>query len=175
MEPARCESCPSGHRRGLAAPGDDKVASPVWKSPIHMQFQTSGDENSELHGRYRLPGLCGNPLIDDWLGPMEPARCESCPSGYCRGLAAPGKDKVISPVSKNPMLKKLRQPEDKTSYLCLPVRTLSYPREPSFHIVYKPKYPIILSRSCTTQISGQSAGSISPRAVKKNRAPSTDC
>ncbi|CAM9543190.1 unnamed protein product, partial [Laminaria digitata] len=36
-------------------------------------------------------------LIYDWLGLMEPARIESCPSGQRRGSAAPGDDKVPSP------------------------------------------------------------------------------
>ena len=37
-------------------------------------------------------------VIADWLGPMEPARGESCPLGQRRGPAAPGEDNFPSPV-----------------------------------------------------------------------------
>ena len=40
-------------------------------------------------------------LIIDWLGLMEPARGESCPSGQRRGRAAHGEDKVQSPDQKS--------------------------------------------------------------------------
>ena len=39
-------------------------------------------------------------LIADWLGVMEPARGESCPSGQRRGSATPGEDKFPSPGQK---------------------------------------------------------------------------
>ena len=41
------------------------------------------------------------PLADDWLGLIEPARGESCPSGQRPGPAAPGDDRVPSPDQKS--------------------------------------------------------------------------
>ena len=100
MEPAWVESGPSGQHRDPSAPGEDKVSSPDEKSFLPLKLQQPGDENRYPPGRYRL-ARCGNPnphrLIADWLGLMEPARGESCPSGQRRGRAAHGEDKVPSP------------------------------------------------------------------------------
>ena len=54
---------------------------------------------------YSAPHGVGTPtqlrLVADWLGLMEPARGETCPSGKRRGSAAPGEDTVISPDQKS--------------------------------------------------------------------------
>ena len=100
MEPARRESCPLDQRRGPDASGEDKVSPPDKNPSISLQLQQLGDENRDPPGRYH-PARCGNPnphrLIADWLGLMEPARGESCPSGQRRGPAAPGEDIFPSP------------------------------------------------------------------------------
>ena len=103
MEPARGESCPSGQRRGPAAPGEDNFPSPGQKS-FHISTTPTTRE-----GKRRSPGSI--PLrrvwkpqphwvIADWLGLLEPARGGRCPSGQRRGPAAPGEDKFPSPVQK---------------------------------------------------------------------------
>ena len=100
MEPARDESCPSGQRRGSAAPGEDKCLSPDQKS----SYISTTPANRT--GKRRSPGsvpfrTAWKPqphwLVADWLGLMQPARGESCPSGQRRGPAAPGEDRVSSP------------------------------------------------------------------------------
>ena len=96
-EPARGESCPSGQRRGPAAPGEDKFPFLGQKS-FHI---------STTRGRKRRsPGSIPprrvwkpqpNRLVDDGVRLMEPARGESCPSRQRRGPAAPGEHRVSSP------------------------------------------------------------------------------
>ena len=67
MEPARGESCPSGQRRGPAAPGEDKSSHRRIRNPsISLQLQQPGDENADPPGRYR-PAGCGNPNPTGWL------------------------------------------------------------------------------------------------------------
>ena len=104
MEPARGESCPSGQRRGPAAPREDKLTSPGQK-PFHIS--TTPTTQGRKH---RSPGSIPsrrvwkpqpNWVIADWLGLMELARGESCPSGQRRGPAAPGEDKFPSPGQKS--------------------------------------------------------------------------
>ena len=104
MEPARGERCPSGQRRGPAAPGEDKFPFPGQKS-VHIST------TSTTRGRKRRsPGPIPprrvwkprpNWVIADWLGLMGPERGESCPSGQSRGPAAPGEDKFKFPVKKS--------------------------------------------------------------------------
>ena len=84
MEPARGESCPSGQRRGPAAPGEDKFPSPVQK-PLHIYTTPTTRERKRRSpgsipprrmwkpqptadplGRYR-PAGCGNPNPTGWL------------------------------------------------------------------------------------------------------------
>ena len=60
MGRARGKSCPSGQRRGLAAPEEDTFSSRVRNPSISLQLQQSGDENTNPAGRYR-PRRCGNP------------------------------------------------------------------------------------------------------------------
>ena len=94
MRPARCESCPSGQRRGPAAPGEIHFHPRVRNRSLRIQLQQPGDElviflvDVTPHGVETPPSS----LIVDWLGFMEPTRRESCPSGQRRGLAAPGED-----------------------------------------------------------------------------------
>ena len=100
MEPGRGESCPSGPRRGPAAPGEDNFPSPGQAS-----FYIPA--NATTRGRQRRsPGSIPprtvwkrrhHWLIADWLGILEPARGESCPLGQRLGPAAPGGDKFPSP------------------------------------------------------------------------------
>ena len=114
MEPARGESCPSGQCRGPAAPREDKVSS-----PDDTSFYTSTTPTNR--GRKRRSPVSIPPravwkpqshLIGDWLGLMEPARGESCPSGQRRGPAAPGEDKFSSPERKPSTSLHLQQPGD---------------------------------------------------------------
>ena len=65
MKPARCENCPSGHRRGPTPPGEDRVSSPEWKS-FHISTNRLGDENGDPSGRYR-PARCENLNHTGWL------------------------------------------------------------------------------------------------------------
>ena len=104
MEPARGESCPSGQRRGPAAPGEDKFPSPGQKS-----FHISTTPTTRGRKR-RSPGSIPprrvwkpqpNWVIADWLWLTKPARGESCPSGQRRGLAAPGEDNFPPPDQKS--------------------------------------------------------------------------
>ena len=99
----RGENCPSGQRRGPAAPGEDNLPSPGQK-PIHISTTPT------TRGRKRRsPGSIPprrvwkrqpHWVIADWLGLMEPARGESCPSGQRRGPAAPGEYNFQSPGQK---------------------------------------------------------------------------
>ena len=76
----------------------------IRNSSVSLQLQQPGDENGDLPGRYR-PAWLWKPqphwLIADWLGLMEPARGESCPSNKRRGLAALGEDWISSPDQKS--------------------------------------------------------------------------
>ena len=103
MEPARGESFPSGQRRGPATPGDDNIPSPGQKSFHISSIPTSRGRKHRSPGSI-LPCRVWKPhphwVIVDWLGLMEPARCESCPSGQRRGPASPGEERVSSPDQK---------------------------------------------------------------------------
>ena len=106
MEPARGESCPSGQRRGPAAPGEDKFPSPGQKL-FYISTTNSnnlaGVENGDPPGRY-CPARCGNPSHTGWLligwGSWS-QRVAAGPSGQGRGYAAHGEDKVPSPDQKS--------------------------------------------------------------------------
>ena len=100
MEPPRGESCPSGQRRGPAAPGEDNFPSPGQK-PFHTSTTLTTRRR-----KGRSPGSippCSmwipqpHRVIADWLGLMKPARGESFPLGQRRGPATPGGDRVLSP------------------------------------------------------------------------------
>ena len=99
MEPARGESCPSGQRRDRAAPVKDRVSSPDQK-PFNISTTPTTRGRKRRFPRSIPPRRAWKPqphwLVADWLGLMEPARCESFPSGQCRGPAAPGEDRVSS-------------------------------------------------------------------------------
>ena len=105
--PARCgnpsptgRSLLAGDRREPARPGEDQFPSPGQKS-VHMSTAPT------TRGRKRRsPGSIPSRsvwkpqphwVITDWLGLMEPARGESCPSGQRQGPAAPGEDNFTSP------------------------------------------------------------------------------
>ena len=66
---------------------------------ISLQLQQSGDEKRRSPGSIP-PRRVWKPqthwVIADWLGLMEPACGESCPSGQRRGPGAPGEDKLPS-------------------------------------------------------------------------------
>ena len=100
MESARGESCPSGQRRGPAAPREDKLHPRMRTPSIPLQLQQPGDENRDHPGQYP-PARCENAqphsVIAYWLGLMEPAPADSCPSGQRRGPAAPREDNFPSP------------------------------------------------------------------------------
>ena len=115
MEPARGKSCPSGQRRGPAAPGEERVSSPDQNS-----FHISTTPINRGRNR-RSPGSIPSRrvwkpqphwVIADWLGLMEPARGKSCPSGRGRGLVAHGEDKVPSPDQKFSISLQLQEPGD---------------------------------------------------------------
>ena len=100
MEPVRGKSCLSGQRRGLAAPGDDRVLSPNQKS-----FHTSTTNANNVGSKMGIPGsillrTVWKPpphwLVADGLGIMEPAGVECCLSCQGRGCAAHGEVKVQS-------------------------------------------------------------------------------
>ena len=61
MKPVRGKSCPSGQRRGTAAPGDDKLPSSDQRPFKHLPLQHPGDANSDPLGRYCLARR-GNPI-----------------------------------------------------------------------------------------------------------------
>ena len=103
MEPARVESCPSGQRRGPAAPGEDRVLSPDQKSFHISTTQQPGGENGRSPGSIP-PRTVWKPqphlLVADWLGLMEPTGSEGCPPGQGRGRAAHGEVKIPSSDQK---------------------------------------------------------------------------
>ena len=101
MDPARCESCPSGQRRGPTAPGEERVLS-----PDHQSFYISKTKSNDLGTTTGIPRVDTAPhgvitpphwVVADWLGLMEPAGGGGCPSGQGRGYAAHGEVKVPSP------------------------------------------------------------------------------
>ena len=94
MEQVRTKSFPLRQRRGPAAPVEDMFSSPDqkffhipttnysnlgMKTGNHGSFPPRTVWKSQSHG-----------LVADWLGFMEPAHGESCPSGQRRRPAAPG-------------------------------------------------------------------------------------
>ena len=99
MEPARGESCPSGQRRGRAAPGGDKVPSLHEKSIYIPTTPKSRGRKRRSPGSIQ-PRKVWKPqpkwLVANWLRLTEPVRGESCPSGQRRVPATPGDDKVSS-------------------------------------------------------------------------------
>ena len=103
MEPARGEGCPSGQRRGPAAPGEDRVLSPDHKSFNISTTLTTWGRKRGSPGSI-LPRTVWKPqrhwLIADWMGLMEPVGGDGCPSGQGRGCAAHGEVKVPSPDQK---------------------------------------------------------------------------
>ena len=100
------ESCPSGQRRGPAAPGEDNFLSPDQKFFHTSTTPTTRGWKRRSPDRYR-PAGCGNPHPTGWLligcvRLIEPERGESCPCGRRRGPAAPSEDKVLSPGENFP-------------------------------------------------------------------------
>ena len=99
MELARDESCPSRQPRRPSAPGEGRVSSPAQK-PFHISTTPTTRGRKRRSPGSIPPRNAWKPqphwLIADWLGVMEPARGESCPSGQRRGSAAPGEDMVSS-------------------------------------------------------------------------------
>ena len=91
MEPGRGEGCSSSQRRGSAAPREDKVSSPDDNS-LHMSTTPATRRR-----KWRSPGSISprkvwkpqpHWLVAKWLGLMEQAGGEVCPSGHGRGCAA---------------------------------------------------------------------------------------
>ena len=103
MEPARGESCPSGQRRGRAAPGGETFPSPGQKYFHTCTTPTTRGQKRRSPGS-TPPRRVWKPqprwVIVDWLELMEPAHGEGCSSGQRRGPAAPGGDKFPSPDQK---------------------------------------------------------------------------
>ena len=100
MEPARGESCHYGQRRRPAVLREDQVLSSDDKS-LHFHYNSNNPGTKKEIARVDTApqGVEPQPqgVIADWLGLMEPALGESCPSGQRRGPATPGEDKVSSP------------------------------------------------------------------------------
>ena len=92
MEPARGESCPSGQRRGPAAPREGRVLSPDQKS-LHISTANSHNPRTKWGSPGSLlPRTVWKPqphwLSADWLGLMKPTGGEGCPCGQGRVCAA---------------------------------------------------------------------------------------
>ena len=87
---ARGGSCPSGERRGSAAPGEDSVPSPDHKS-LHTATKTINQGRKRWTPRPIPPRTVWKPqshrLIAGWLGLVE--------------SSPPGEDKVSSPDYKS--------------------------------------------------------------------------
>ena len=67
MEPARGESFPPGQRRGLAAPGEDRVLSPDQKS-FHISTTNSNNLGTKRGPRGSIPSrTVWNPNHIGWL------------------------------------------------------------------------------------------------------------
>ena len=106
MEPARCESCPSGQCRGPAASGEDNVPSPDLKSFYISETPTTAGRKLSSHGsipprtvwKFQLRWL-----IADWLELLESAHGESFSSGRRRGPVAPGENR-FPPSNHNSFL-----------------------------------------------------------------------
>ena len=118
MDPARGKSCPSCQRRGPAAPGEDDFPSPVQK-PVH-KFTTPTTRGRKRRSPGSIPPRRMwkrqlHRVIADWLGLIEPARSESCPSGQRRGPAAPGEDNFPSPGEKPSISLQIQQPGDENT------------------------------------------------------------
>ena len=101
MEPARGESCPSGQRRGPAAPEEDRFLSPHQKS-LHISTTSTTPTTRGRQGRSPgsiPPRRVWKPqphwVVADWLRLMEPARGKSCPSGQ-RVEVPPHPGRIIS-------------------------------------------------------------------------------
>ena len=88
INPARGESCPSGQRQGSAAPGEDMV-SPTDHKSFHISTTPTTWGRKRRSPGAIPPRTVWKPqphrLVTDWLGLIEPARGESCPSGQRRG------------------------------------------------------------------------------------------
>ena len=104
MEPACVESCRSGQRRGSGRFGEDKFPSPDQK-PFHTSTTPTNRGRKRRSPESIPPRAVWKPqlhwVVADWLGLMEPARGESCPSGKRRGPAASGEDRLPSPGQKS--------------------------------------------------------------------------
>ena len=88
MEPARGESCTSGQRRRPAARGEVKFPSADEKSLYTSTTFNNPEIKKEISRVDTAPRGVENPLhqpIADWLGLMELAGGESCPTGQRRG------------------------------------------------------------------------------------------
>ena len=97
MEPARIESTPSGQRRCSAAPRGDRLPSPGQNPSTSLELQHPGHENADPRSIPPRNDMETIGLVADWLGLMQPAGGEGCPSSQGRGCAAHGKVKVPSP------------------------------------------------------------------------------
>ena len=104
MEQVRTKSFPLRQRRGPAAPVEDMFSSPDQK---FFHIPTTNYSNlgmkTENHGPFPPRTVWksqSHGLVADWLGFMEPAHGESCPSGQRRRPTAPGEDEFPSPDQK---------------------------------------------------------------------------
>ena len=133
MEPARGESCLSGQRRGPAAPGEDRLSSPEYKSFTISTAPTTRGRKRRSPGSIP-PRRVWKPqphwLVADWMGLMEPARGESCSSGQRRGLAAPREAMFPSPDQKSFHISPTPTPrgQKRTSPGSIPLRTVWKPQ-----------------------------------------------
>ena len=119
METSRGESCPSGHRRGLTAPGEDRVFPRIRNPSISLQLTpTTWGRKRRFPGSI-LPRTVWKPqphrLVADWLGLMEPARGENCLSEQPRGPATPGEDGSHPRIKPLSISLQLQQPGDENA------------------------------------------------------------
>ena len=102
MEPGRGESCLSGQRRGLAAPGRIRLHPRIRNPSISLQLCQPGDETeiprvaTDLHGVDTPTSLADSSLA----GTHGASALRELPLGQRRGLAAPEENKVTSPDLK---------------------------------------------------------------------------
>ena len=115
MEPARGESCPSGQRRGPAAPEEIRSHPRIRNPSMHLPLQQTGDGNRDPPGRYR-PAWCGNPNPTSWLligwGPWSQRAARVAPRDNVEVPPHPGRI-GSHPRIRNPSISlQPKQPDD---------------------------------------------------------------
>ena len=117
MEPARGESCPSGQRRGPAAPGEDSIPSPGQKY-IHISTTPTRRRTRRSPGSIP-PRRVWKPqphwVIADWLGLMEPGAAKVAPRANAEVPPHPGRI-IFHPRVRIPSISiQIQQPGDENA------------------------------------------------------------